>query len=139
MGLETSRAPRNALTAASPTAAAAALPSENAARAALLDAARKMGGLGLDDGSVSLRWHRGGSDGLLVTPSAPPYDRCTVDDLVWMPIVPSAVCRLPSAACRLRPTAYGLRPARRARCPTATGARPRPGACARRAGVPAGG
>ena len=81
------RAPRDAVT-GSPEH-----PTEDAARAALLDTARAMAGLGLNHGSagnLSLRWHRGGSDGLLVTPSAQPYERCTVDDLVWMPIVPRA-------------------------------------------------
>lgn len=63
---------------------------EDAARAAVLEAARAMTPLGLNHGSagnVSLRWHRGGADGMLVTPSALPYERCTPDDLVWMPIV----------------------------------------------------
>jgi L-fuculose-phosphate aldolase len=65
-------------------------PPEDDVRRALLDAARSLDRLGLNHGSagnLSVRWHRGGSDGLLVTPSALPYDRCTTDDLVWMPIV----------------------------------------------------
>jgi L-fuculose-phosphate aldolase len=75
-----------------PVASTAEPPTEDRAREALLEAARSMTGLGLDHGGVanlSVRWHRGGVDGLLVTPSAPPYDRCTPDDVVWMPIVPS--------------------------------------------------
>jgi L-fuculose-phosphate aldolase len=63
---------------------------EDDARARLLEAARAMAGLGINPGragNLSVRWHRGGSDGLLVTPSALPYERCTLDDLVWMPIV----------------------------------------------------
>jgi L-fuculose-phosphate aldolase len=66
---------------------------EDDARRALLDAARSMTGLGLNHGSagnLSVRWHRGGADGLLVTPSALPYDRCTPDDVVWMPVAPGA-------------------------------------------------
>ena len=64
-------------------------PTEDGARGALLEAARAMAGLGLNHGSagnVSVRWHRGGADGLLITPSALPYDRCTPDDVVWLPI-----------------------------------------------------
>ena len=73
--------------------ASAERPTEDTARSALIDAARAMAGLGLNHGSagnVSVRWHRGGADGLLVTPSALPYERCTPDDVVWMPIVPRA-------------------------------------------------
>jgi len=66
-------------------------PAEDAVRLALVDAARSLSGLGLNHGSagnLSVRWHRGGADGLLITPSALPYDRCTIDDVVWMPLVP---------------------------------------------------
>lgn len=65
------------------------MPTEDDARRALLEAARSMTGLGLNHGSagnVSVRWHRGGADGMLVTPSALPYERCTPDDVVWMPL-----------------------------------------------------
>jgi ribulose-5-phosphate 4-epimerase/fuculose-1-phosphate aldolase len=65
-------------------------PAEDDVRRALVDAARSLADLGLNHGSagnLSVRWHRGGADGLLVTPSALPCDRCTPDDLVWMPIV----------------------------------------------------
>ena len=71
---------------------AAAAPTENAARAAVIAAARSMAALGINHGragNVSVRWHRGGADGLLVTPSALPYERCTVDDVVWMSIAES--------------------------------------------------
>jgi L-fuculose-phosphate aldolase len=37
-----------------------------------------------------MRWHRGGGDGFLVTPSALPYDQCTIDDIVWMSVVSPA-------------------------------------------------
>jgi L-fuculose-phosphate aldolase len=63
---------------------------ENAAREAVLAAARAMTPLGINHGSagnLSLRWHRGGADGFLVTPSALPYERCGIDDLVWLSIV----------------------------------------------------
>jgi L-fuculose-phosphate aldolase len=65
------------------------LPTEDDARRALIEAARSMTGLALNHGSagnVSVRWHRGGRDGLLITPSALPYDRCTADDVVWLPL-----------------------------------------------------
>lgn len=68
---------------------AASPPVEDDVRRALLDTARAMAGHGLNHGSagnVSVRWHRGGGDGLLITPSALPCERCTIDDLVWMPI-----------------------------------------------------
>jgi L-fuculose-phosphate aldolase len=96
-------------------------PTEDAARSALLDTARAMSGLGLNQGSVgtvSVRWHRGGSDGLLVTPSVLSYERSTVDDLVWMPIVPRAVGaadpvldghRRPSSEWRLHHDLYAVR------------------------------
>jgi L-fuculose-phosphate aldolase len=64
---------------------------EDDARRALLEAARALAGLGLNHGSagnLSVRWHRGGADGLLITPSALPYERCTIDDLGWMPVAP---------------------------------------------------
>lgn len=63
--------------------------SEDAARAAIIDAARRMNALGINSGragNVSMRWHRGGADGLLVTPSALAYEAMTVDDLVWLPV-----------------------------------------------------
>jgi L-fuculose-phosphate aldolase len=63
---------------------------EDQARQAIIDLARSMTGHGINHGSagnVSMRWHRGGGDGFLVTPSALPYDQCTLDDIVWMSIV----------------------------------------------------
>ncbi|HMM52438.1 MAG: class II aldolase/adducin family protein [Burkholderiales bacterium] len=64
-------------------------PSENAARAAIVDAARRMNALGINTGragNVSMRWHRGGADGLLITPSALAYEAMTIDDLVWLAV-----------------------------------------------------
>lgn len=62
---------------------------EDQARQALLDTARALQLQGLSHGSsgnVSMRWARSGANGLLITPSAMPFDTCTVDDLVWMAI-----------------------------------------------------
>ena len=58
---------------------------EDQARQAIIDLACSMTGHGINHGSagnVSMRWHRGGGDGFLVTPSALPYDQCTPDDIV---------------------------------------------------------
>ncbi|RPH63672.1 MAG: class II aldolase [Burkholderiales bacterium] len=63
--------------------------SEDRARAAIVDAARRMNDLGINSGragNLSLRWHRGGEDGLLITPSALAYESMTIDDLVWLPV-----------------------------------------------------
>ncbi|HEY0879475.1 MAG TPA: class II aldolase/adducin family protein [Zeimonas sp.] len=62
---------------------------ENEARAALVDAARRMTPLGINTGragNLSLRWNRGGEEGLLITPSALAYERMTIDDVVWLPV-----------------------------------------------------
>lgn len=63
--------------------------SEDDARAASTIAARRMNALGINSGragNLSLRWHRGGADGLLITPSALAYEAMTIDDLVWLPV-----------------------------------------------------
>jgi L-fuculose-phosphate aldolase len=76
-----------------PTPADAAFATEDHARAAVLDTARAMAAHGINHGSagnVSLRWHRSGADGFLVTPSALPYDRCAPDDVVWVSLPPPA-------------------------------------------------
>jgi len=60
---------------------------EDQARQALLETACALGPAGLGHGSsgnVSLRWDRSASAGLLITPSAIPFEQCTIDDLVWM-------------------------------------------------------
>jgi L-fuculose-phosphate aldolase len=65
---------------------------EDQARQAIIDLACSMTGHGINHGSagnVSMRWHRGGGDGFLVTPSALPYDQCTLDDIVWMSLAAS--------------------------------------------------
>ena len=70
-----------------------ALDCEDRARQALIDTCLKMAALGLNTGragNVSLRWHRGGSQGagMLVTPAATPYESMQPDDIVWMPLEP---------------------------------------------------
>ena len=62
---------------------------ENDARRALVDAARSLDRLGINhgkSGNLSVRWHRGGGDGFLVTPSGLAYDRTDPDDMVWLPL-----------------------------------------------------
>lgn len=74
------------------SAAAATSPpyaSEDRARAAIVDTARQLEPRGVNAGragNVSLRWHRGGEDGLLITPSALAYAAMSVDDLAWLPL-----------------------------------------------------
>lgn len=70
---------------------APAFATEQAARAALVEAARALGPAGLNQGragNLSLRWHRGGRDGLLLTPSATDYAQMDEDDLAWLPFMP---------------------------------------------------
>lgn len=65
------------------------LPTEQAARAALVAAAAALGPAGLNvgrAGNLSLRWHRGARDGLLLTPSALDCATLREDDLVWLPL-----------------------------------------------------
>lgn len=60
---------------------------ENAARRAVIDACLKMNALGINQaksGNISVRWHRGGSDGYLVTPTGLPYEDTTEADIVWL-------------------------------------------------------
>ncbi len=99
--------------------------SEDDARAAIVDAARRMNALGINHGragNVSMRWHRGGADGLLVTPSALAYDAMGIDDLVWLPVAtppgeqagaeqPASRdgARLPSSEWRLHRDLYAAR------------------------------
>lgn len=72
---------------------AAEFRTEDDARCAIVDACLRMGTLGINQGragNVSVRWHRGMADGLLVTPSAMPYERMGVDDIVWLPLAAGA-------------------------------------------------
>ncbi len=92
------------------TATGNAPTTEDQARAAIIAAARSMTTLGINHGSagnVSVRWHRGGSDGLLITPSALPCSACTPDDIVWLSLTRAAEGegdRLPLADDRRRPS-----------------------------------
>lgn len=64
-----------------------AFATEDEARAAVIAACHRLSALGLNhgkSGNVSVRWHRGGADGLILTPSALPYEATTPDDLVWL-------------------------------------------------------
>lgn len=66
---------------------ASELASENQARRAVIDACLQMNALGINQGksgNVSVRWHRGGKDGYLITPSGLPYEQTRIDDLVWL-------------------------------------------------------
>jgi len=99
---------------------------ENEARAAVVDAARRMTPLGINigrAGNVSLRWHRGGEEGLLITPSALAYERTTIDDIAWLaleapadedPLAESPArvhgTRAPSSEWRLHRDLYAARP-----------------------------
>lgn len=68
-----------------------AFATEQAARAALVDAARALAPAGLNAGragNLSLRWHRGGRDGFLLTPSATDYTTMHEDDIAWLPFMP---------------------------------------------------
>ncbi|MEY3663846.1 MAG: hypothetical protein RLZZ153_28 [Pseudomonadota bacterium] len=62
---------------------------ENEARSALIATCLRMSELGINQGksgNVSLRWHRGGEMGLLITPSGIAYERLGVDDIAWLPL-----------------------------------------------------
>ena len=80
---------------------------EASLRGQLLATARAMNGLGLNQGAagnVSVRCR----DGLLITPSALPYDRCTADDLVWLDQTGRAEgSRKPSSEWRMHRDIYG--------------------------------
>jgi len=93
-----------------------AFATEDEARTAVIDACLRMSAQGLNhgkSGNASVRWHRGGADGLLLTPSALPYEAMTPDDLVWLsladpPVVdgtrrPSSEWRFHHAILRRRP------------------------------------
>lgn len=60
---------------------------EDDARRALIAACLRMNATGINQGragNASLRWHRGGAEGMLITPSALAYEQMSVDDLVWL-------------------------------------------------------
>ncbi len=94
------------------------------ARAALIDACRALSARGVNQGkagNASVRWDRGSRAGLLVTPSALPYDRMRTDDIVWLSLeladdVGSAAAiidsagRRPSSEWRIHRDIYAHRP-----------------------------
>lgn len=62
---------------------------ENDARRALCDAVGSLDACGSGAAaaaSLSMRWHRGGADGALVTPARSRGERIGSDDLLWMPV-----------------------------------------------------
>ncbi len=78
-------------------------------RRALLATAREMGARGLNtgtSGNVSVRC----GDGLLVTPSGMPYDRCTAADMVWMDMDGGARAGRPSSEWRFHRDILAARP-----------------------------
>lgn len=92
---------------------------EQRVRQALVDAARSMQGLGINHGSagnLSVRWHRGGLDGLLITPSALAYEHCTAQDIVWLSLASPPAdptidgIRRPSSEWRFHRDLYAVRP-----------------------------
>jgi L-fuculose-phosphate aldolase len=98
------------------------------ARAALIDACRLLNARGVNQGkagNASVRWDRGSRAGLLVTPSALPYDRMSPDDIVWLsleladssatgggnvPAVVDSAGRRPSSEWRIHRDIYQHRP-----------------------------
>lgn len=63
---------------------------EDEARQSLVDLCRSLTPAGLNvgrSGNASLRWHRGGEPGLLITPSGLAYELMHAGDIVWMPLV----------------------------------------------------
>ena len=79
---------------------------EREARAAVVEAARRLSALGLNpgrSGNVSARL----ADGFLVTPSGLPYDRLTVDEIVFVDAAGAAQgTRAPSTEWRLHRDVY---------------------------------
>lgn len=89
---------------------------ELAARAAIVATYRQAQDLGINQGSagnVSLRWHRGALDGMLVTPAALGAAELGAEDLVWMALEdpqPQPGARAPSSEWRLHRDLYLARP-----------------------------
>lgn len=101
------------------------LRSETDARRALIDACRSLNARGVNQGkagNASVRWDRGSRAGLLVTPSALPYDRMSSDDIVWLslelsagsagsrPALVDSAGRRPSSEWRIHRDIYQHRP-----------------------------
>lgn len=109
----------------SPVGAMDAFACEDDARAAIVDACLRMRELGINQGkagNVSLRWDRGAAEGMLITPSALPYERMGGDDLVWLSLATAAGAgaepqpavidgaRAPSSEWRIHRDVYATRP-----------------------------
>ena len=101
---------------ATETPAAPAFATENDARAAIVAAYRRAQEWGINQGSagnVSLRWHRGGGDGMLVTPAGLSAGDTTPDDIVWVSLADAEARsgrRAPSSEWRLHHDLYRSRP-----------------------------
>ncbi len=83
---------------------------ETKQRLALLQTARQMNQLGLNQGAsgnVSLRFQ----EGFLITPSGMPYDQCSPEDLIWMSLDGKPQGRRkPSSEWRVHRDIYQARP-----------------------------
>jgi L-fuculose-phosphate aldolase len=63
------------------------------AREQIIHACLEMNASGLNHGktgNISVRWNRSAAPGMLITPTAIPYEQLEPDDLVWMPLEGSA-------------------------------------------------
>jgi methylthioribose-1-phosphate isomerase len=91
-----------------------ALDPEYALRVAIVDGARSLHPLALSagtSGNLSHRWTRDGVPGMLITPSAVPYEQMTSEMVVWMPLDESSVVQgRPSSEWRMHRDIYVARP-----------------------------
>ncbi|MBW6494472.1 MAG: class II aldolase/adducin family protein [Burkholderiaceae bacterium] len=99
-----------------PASSLSAPETELAARTAIIATYRRAQELGINQGSagnVSLRWHRGGLAGMLVTPAGLGADELGAADIVWLGLddpQPEAGARAPSSEWRLHRDLYLARP-----------------------------
>lgn len=83
---------------------------ERAARRQVIDTCLRMNALGINQGkagNASLRWHRGGRDGYLITPSGVSYELLTEDDIVWLALDEDAEQPPEDAGARVFPDSLG--------------------------------
>ena len=87
---------------------------EYAIRVAIVDGARRLRPLALSagtSGNLSHRWTRDGVPGMLITPSAVPYEQMTPEMVVWMPLDESRVVQgRPSSEWRMHRDILVARP-----------------------------
>jgi len=87
---------------------------ERAIRVAIVDGARQLRPLALTtgtSGNLSQRWARDGVVGMLITPSAVPYEAMTPEMVVWVPLEGSdGVQGRPSSEWRMHRDIYVARP-----------------------------